>query len=81
MQEHTAKRHPFHVLPHSPWPLMAGWGSFVACLGASRQRRSVATGRGAAASTGRAAAHTGHGAQPTARAQHANACRPQKAPT
>ncbi|KAG2483102.1 hypothetical protein HYH03_017996 [Edaphochlamys debaryana] len=31
--EHTAKRHPFHVLPPSPWPLLAGWGSYVSCLG------------------------------------------------
>ena len=25
--EHTAKRHPFHVLPHSPWPLLAAGGA------------------------------------------------------
>lgn len=31
--EHTAKRHPFHVLPHSPWPLIASMGTFVSCLG------------------------------------------------
>ena len=30
---HTANRHPFHVLPHSPWPLLAGMGAFVTMLG------------------------------------------------
>ncbi|GFR41664.1 hypothetical protein Agub_g2406 [Astrephomene gubernaculifera] len=33
--EHTAKRHPFHVLPPSPWPLLAGWGTLVLGLGAA----------------------------------------------
>lgn len=32
---HTANRHPFHVLPHSPWPLLAAGGAFVTMLGKS----------------------------------------------
>lgn len=31
--EHIGKRHPFHVLPPSPWPMLAGWGTYVSCLG------------------------------------------------
>ncbi len=46
---HTANRHPFHVLPPSPWPLLAGWGAFVTCLG----------GRGAGADAAGAAAVSG----------------------
>ncbi|EFJ47759.1 hypothetical protein VOLCADRAFT_81376 [Volvox carteri f. nagariensis] len=30
---HVANRHPFHVMPPSPWPVLAGAGTFVACLG------------------------------------------------
>jgi hypothetical protein len=30
---HIANRHPFHVMPPSPWPILAGFGAFVACLG------------------------------------------------
>lgn len=30
---HPHAAHPFHVLPSSAWPALAGWGAFSACLG------------------------------------------------
>lgn len=30
---HTASRHPFHVLPPSPWPILASGGTMVTMLG------------------------------------------------
>ncbi|GIL61769.1 hypothetical protein Vafri_16154 [Volvox africanus] len=40
---HVANRHPFHVMPPSPWPLLAGWGTFVACLGMAAWFHNIPT--------------------------------------
>lgn len=42
--EHTAKRHPFHVMPPSPWPLLAAWGAGTGCLGMSSWFHAVPGG-------------------------------------
>lgn len=31
--DHIGSRHPYHVLPPSPWPILASGGVMVACLG------------------------------------------------
>ncbi|PNW84118.1 hypothetical protein CHLRE_04g221700v5 [Chlamydomonas reinhardtii] len=42
--EHIGKRHPFHVLPPSPWPMLAGWGTYVSCLGMAAWFHNMPTG-------------------------------------
>lgn len=38
---HTASRHPFHVLPPSPWPIMASGGTMVTMLGEPLTQRAA----------------------------------------
>ncbi|GLC46869.1 hypothetical protein PLESTB_000665600 [Pleodorina starrii] len=41
---HVANRHPFHVMPPSPWPVLAGYGTFVSCLGMTAWFHGIPTG-------------------------------------
>lgn len=39
--EHIAKRHPFHVLPESAWPVLSAWAAGNMCLGMATWFHSV----------------------------------------